>query len=266
MEEKQPADFYDIDGTWYRWQLIHSWVEQAVQMKVLPDVDLSFLEVLLAEYKEHRGSFEAFAQAVVEAYIPAMQGVRIQDAVSVAKRTVARLGGRTFRFTAGLAEASRQACRHRIIISGSLDVAVQAFAEHHGIETWYGTEFHTESGLYTDRQRKVWYHNKAEAVLDAASRLKIDLTQSVAIGDSMADISMFDLVGFPVCFNPDVQLYKIARERGWPVVRERKNLITITKPGVRRRFQEISLRDALPAVLFDGMERQTELMKHIDPW
>jgi HAD superfamily hydrolase (TIGR01490 family) len=50
----------------------------------------------------------------------------------------------------------------------------------------------------------------------------IDLEESWAYSDSVSDLPMLELVGNPVAVNPDVELGRIARERGWRVMRFEK--------------------------------------------
>ena len=50
----------------------------------------------------------------------------------------------------------------------------------------------------------------------------IDLGSSWAYSDSASDLPMLDLVGNPVVVNPDPELAKIARDRGWQVMRFEK--------------------------------------------
>ncbi len=50
----------------------------------------------------------------------------------------------------------------------------------------------------------------------------IDLDASWAYSDSVSDLPMLELVGKPVAVNPDAELARIARERGWRVMRFEK--------------------------------------------
>src|SRR5258708_21283346 len=47
----------------------------------------------------------------------------------------------------------------------------------------------------------------------------IDLAGSWAYSDSITDLPMLEAVGRPVAVNPDKDLRRVARERGWPVLR-----------------------------------------------
>jgi len=55
-----------------------------------------------------------------------------------------------------------------------------------------------------------------------AAEHDLDLDASWAYSDSVSDLPMLELVGNPVAVNPDVELARIARERGWRVMRFEK--------------------------------------------
>jgi hypothetical protein len=50
-----------------------------------------------------------------------------------------------------------------------------------------------------------------------ADTLGIDLAESWAYSDSATDVPMLAAVGHPVAVNPDRELLRVARERGWAV-------------------------------------------------
>ena len=45
-----------------------------------------------------------------------------------------------------------------------------------------------------------------------------DLLECTAYSDSRTDLPFLDAVGHPVAVNPDRELRRIARDRGWPVL------------------------------------------------
>jgi len=47
----------------------------------------------------------------------------------------------------------------------------------------------------------------------------------MGLGDTEADVGFLELVDDPICFNPNKNLYKIARNRNWKIVVERKDVI-----------------------------------------
>lgn len=74
---------------------------------------------------------------------------------------------------------------------------------------------------------------KAEAVKALAAERDIDLSESYAYSDSINDLPLLELVGHPIAVNPDSDLKRAARERGWPAyeLRTRRPLLLFGIPS-----------------------------------
>lgn len=59
---------------------------------------------------------------------------------------------------------------------------------------------------------------KSHLVKSWARSQKIDLTESMAMGNGIRDAEMMELVGKPVAFEPEYDLAPIARRYSWPIV------------------------------------------------
>jgi phosphoserine phosphatase len=57
-----------------------------------------------------------------------------------------------------------------------------------------------------------------------------------AIGDTASDIGMLELAENPIAFNPSRELFEAAKERGWQVVVERKDVVYHLKPDKDRYY------------------------------
>jgi HAD superfamily hydrolase (TIGR01490 family) len=104
------------------------------------------------------------------------------------------------------------------IVSASPEEIVGPLAEHLGIDRWIATRAEVEDGLYTGKVAFYAYGpHKADAMHVLAEREGIDLEASYAYSDSATDEPMLSAVGHPVAVNPDRELLRTARERGWEV-------------------------------------------------
>ena len=75
-----------------------------------------------------------------------------------------------------------------------------------------------EEGRYTGELELYAYgEGKAEAMRALATELDIDLSKSYAYSDSATDIPMLAAVGNAIAVNPDRELARVAKERGWEV-------------------------------------------------
>jgi phosphoserine phosphatase len=88
-----------------------------------------------------------------------------------------------------------------------------------GLTGALGTVAEVQDGIYTGRLVGEPLHGaaKAEAVRALAEREALDLARCSAYSDSINDLPMLSIVGHPVAVNPDPQLRREARERGWEV-------------------------------------------------
>jgi phosphoserine phosphatase len=66
--------------------------------------------------------------------------------------------------------------------------------------------------------RAMFGKEKARAVGALAEGMGLDLSACWAYADSEADRWMLDAVGKPAAVNPEPQLARIARQRGWPIL------------------------------------------------
>ena len=92
------------------------------------------------------------------------------------------------------------------------------------------------AGMYTGRLLGDILHGpaKAKAVADLAAKKGYELRDCFAYSDSINDLPLLETVGHPHAVNPDHQLLRVARARGWPVheVRTRRRALLIGVPSV----------------------------------
>jgi phosphoserine phosphatase len=74
-------------------------------------------------------------------------------------------------------------------------------------------------GHYTGRAlRALHAEAKADCVRAVAESEGFDLSECTAYSDSHTDLPFLEAVGHPVAVNPDRELRRTARDRGWPVL------------------------------------------------
>lgn len=123
--------------------------------------------------------------------------------------------------------------RKVFIVSASPEEVVAPLAGYLGVDEAIATRARIDDdGRYTGEVEFYSYGpHKAEAMVRQAEAEGIDLSRSFAYTDSATDLPMLDVVGNPVAVNPDRELAKVARQRGWEIR-------TFTKP--------VRLRDRVP--------------------
>jgi len=92
-----------------------------------------------------------------------------------------------------------------------------------------------EHGFYTGRIAGEVMHGpaKAKAVADKAAELGIDLHDCSAYSDSINDLPLLESVGDPHVVNPEPELLRTARSRGWRIheLRTRRRALLIGVPA-----------------------------------
>jgi HAD superfamily hydrolase (TIGR01490 family) len=137
-----------------------------------------------------------------------------------------------------LIQEHQRAGRRVFLVSASPEEIVAPLAQFLGVDEAISSRAELdESGRYTGNV-EFWSYGpyKVEAINAAAQRYGIDLSRSYAYSDSVTDVPMLETVGIPVAVNPDRDLARVARDRGWetrwfehPVpLRERVNM---PRPG-----------------------------------
>ena len=105
------------------------------------------------------------------------------------------------------------------LVSGSTRFVVEPLAAHLGVEHVVCTELETSKGRLTGGIVKplCFGAGKIHRLRELIARESIDLARSYFYSDSMSDLPLLELVGYPVVANPDPLLYREARRRRWPI-------------------------------------------------
>jgi len=118
-----------------------------------------------------------------------------------------------------LIEEHRLAGRDVVIVSASGAEVVEPIGKMLGADEVIATRMEVEDGRYTgDIGFYAYAENKATAIQELAGRRGYDLERSFAYSDSVTDVHMLEIVGFPSAVNPDKELRRRASASGWPIL------------------------------------------------
>ena len=107
-----------------------------------------------------------------------------------------------------------------VLVTGSLDFIVKPLCEYLGVPDLICASMKEENGCFTGdlRRKPVGEEEKGRLVRNFAEKNNIDLSESVAYGDSFSDIEMMECVGHAVAVNPDHRLQRRAKMRAWEIL------------------------------------------------
>lgn len=209
---------FDLEGTVLRSNLVkqylHLWSATVPRSRVvhdLADFTLSLPRYLAAERRD-RGEF-------IRTFMRRYRGFRVAEI----QRAVSGAFGRAMLRRAmpnalRRVQAHREAGHRTILVTGTIDLMVEPFVPF--FDEVVAGRMHERDGVLTgfladpplvDEARAAWLRHYAEIH-------GYDLAHSYGYGDSHADLVWLQLLGRPHAVNPDIHLYRHAREKRWSVL------------------------------------------------
>ncbi|MBI5817279.1 MAG: HAD family phosphatase [Candidatus Yonathbacteria bacterium] len=219
---------FDIDGTIFRSSLLIVLINGLVADGIFPLKAQKELEKDYLAWLDRRGTYDQYLTQVVNIYFRHIVDCKVRDVNRIVKKVIAWEKDRVYVFTRDLVKKLKREGYFLLAISGSPDYIVSHFARYIGFHAYYGSMFEVKNGRFTGRaiNRDSWSNKRK--VLDQflkTAPFHVDLKRSIAVGDSPGDISMLEMVGRPIVFNPDNILARHAVKKKWKIVVERKNVI-----------------------------------------
>jgi HAD superfamily phosphoserine phosphatase-like hydrolase len=156
----------------------------------------------------------------------------------VSERVWAQARGELFPFVLPLTDFLRNLGFRVLVISGSPQEVVDALARHIGAHTAWGSTFELRDSIFTGTLGNCpgMVGGKVRILREHMMDTPIDLNESVAIGDSITDRDLFEMVGRPFIFEPNRELVASLRRRGarsWPIV-HRNNILEVLEGSLGR--------------------------------
>ncbi len=223
----QKAAFFDIDGTVFRSSLLIELVEAFIDDGVFP---ITARERYAREFEawQHReGTYEEYIDAVVRTFVEHIRGVHYSVLAEVGKEVVGRVGKKTYRYTRDLIEDLKGQGYYVVAISQSPKTVLDEFCASYGFDKVYGRIYEIGprdcfTGVVTDED---FIRDKSLVVERVIERQSLTREDSIGVGDTEGDIPLLASVEMPICFNPNMKLYTYAKEKKWPVIVERKDVV-----------------------------------------
>jgi HAD superfamily phosphoserine phosphatase-like hydrolase len=164
---------------------------------------------------------------MVKVFLTHIRGVYYGDLAEVGRTVVAKQGKRTYRYTRDLIKDLRSKDFYLVAISQSPKTVLDEFCTALGFDKVYGRIYELGprdlfTGLVTEED---FIKDKSLVVRRVLERTGLSREGSIGVGDTEGDIPLLESVDIPICFNPNMFLYSYAKERKWPVMVERKDVV-----------------------------------------
>lgn len=232
-QTKRPFAVFDIDGTVIRWQLYHSIVSELGRRGHLPPAAMATIRASRMVWKRrtHAESFRDYEQTLIEIYHKALSDLSRQQYLEAVDAVFDEYKDQVYTFTRDLIRRLKAEGYLLFAISGSQQEIIAKLADYYGFDAAVGSHYLYRGQRFTGR-RKVAVERSKDIILRQLIEEHQAVWQgSIGVGDSENDVPMLTMVERPIAFNPSRQLFDIARQKQWPVVLERKNVIYELRPG-----------------------------------
>lgn len=229
---------FDIDGTLLRWQLYHAVVNALAKNGHLGEGAYEQLRQARMVWKrrEHHDAFKQYERHMVRAYDAALTDLPVATFQAAAKSVLEEYKDQVHVYTRDLVRRLKDEGYVLLAISGSHHEMVGELAQYYGFDDWIGSKYDVQDGRYTG-VKHVPSEDKKKHFLELVQAHGLELAGSIGVGDTISDAAFLDLVERPIAFNPDRKLFEYAKEKGWKIVVERKNVTyELARDGVNYRL------------------------------
>lgn len=174
--------------------------------------------------RTHAEAFKAYEHELVGMYDKILTSMTVKQFQRAIEAVFSEYKDQVYTYTRDLIKRCKTEGYMLFAISGSQKEIVKMIADYYGFDDCSGSVYEQDNGRFTG-EVILPFLNKDKVLDEMVSNHHVTFTGSIAVGDSQGDIKMLELVEEPIAFNPEQKLYEHAKEKGWKVVIERKNVI-----------------------------------------
>lgn len=227
LHTMQKVAIFDIDGTIFRSSLLIKLVDVLIEQGNFPELSRKEYEAEHVLWLERKGDYESYVEAFIKSFAKHIKGVHYSDFDKAGETVIERYNNHTYRYTRDLVAELKKKNYFLLAISHSPKGTVDKFCKKLGFDKTYGSLLELgPNDCFTGRRlEEPIILNKANVIKRAVEKEKLTLKDSIGVGDTESDIPLLEMVTNPICFNPNMKLYKHAKRNGWKIVVERKDVI-----------------------------------------
>lgn len=217
---------FDIDGTLIRWQLYHATTDSLARLGHMDDELHKRIKDARMTWKNRRsgGSFADYEKEVIAIYEEVLNSLTKKQSDEAIESVFQEYKDQVYTYTRDLLAQLKKQDYLLFAISGSQTEIVAKIAKHYGFDDYVGTVYEHVSGRFTGA-KTIGSARKDETLKSLVKKHRAQFEGSIAVGDSKSDIVMLELVEKPIAFNPERELFRHAKNLGWKIVVERKNVV-----------------------------------------
>ncbi len=219
---------FDIDGTIVRKTLLQLIVKEFVNRGQIDGAIAGDIERFLHDGRQRIAddNFGEYMKMGLDMLIKHSGGtLSLAHYHEVVDAVANSLNSTTYVYTRQLIDTLKKNGFYLIAISGSEQYAVQTVSKALGFDTCAAHIKYVDDGTNLTGEMTKFSANKDQILQSIITQNNLNTKGSIAVGDTSKDTPMFSMVEQPIVFNPNQELFSAAREKGWMVVIERKDVI-----------------------------------------
>ncbi len=218
----QAAAFFDVDGTLVGKHIVHQYIfiRRQLLLRLVRPLWTGAFYLAKGPYYKMIDRFSRTKLNIV--FYRNYAGMRCSDVhEQVGACFEELLRPHLFEEVPSCISEHRAACRRVVFVTGSIDFIIAPLAKFLGADDVLAPGLVEKNGRFTGELNgpPVGHTEKARRIKAYAETEGLDLSESFAYGDSIADLPMLQQVGHPHVVNPDRALASKARRLGWPTCR-----------------------------------------------
>ena len=225
------ASFFDIDGTLVKGFMISEFPKQLSERGVFDKKLFLEMENWINGYKEGKITYRKMALEVPIVYSKGMKDLEERDIKNEARKFVKVYLERIIQpYTRDLVKLMKR-YGMTVGISGSPIEVVSLVGKVFNFDLTYGSELEIKNGVYTGKMKKnmIIKETKDVVLKKIIRQNKIDLNKSFGFGDTEQDMSILSKVKYPIALNPNKNLLKIVKGKGWMIFNSNDNVAEVLK-------------------------------------
>jgi HAD superfamily hydrolase (TIGR01490 family) len=230
MTSQRPFAVFDIDGTIIRWQLYHALADELARRGHLDPIQFQKVREARMNWKKRTDSFNTYEQTLVNLVKLAITGISVEDLQDACRSVLAEYKDQVYTYTRDLIKDLQSKNYLLFAISASQREIVGMLAGYYGFDDFGGSTYEIKNGFFTGKNDVLMSGRKPIYLKELIAKHGAAHTGSIGVGDSESDIPMLSTVEQPIAFNPTSALFEHAKQAGWPIVLERKNMIYRLEP------------------------------------
>ncbi|MBI1952319.1 HAD family phosphatase [Candidatus Saccharibacteria bacterium] len=223
---QRPFAVFDIDGTLIRWQLYHA-IADALAKK--GHIDAKTHQKIkdarmIWKKRSHSEAFSTYQSELITVYEKLLLDLCYKDFRQAVDAVFDEYKDQVYIYSRDLIKKLKKDGYFLFAISGSQIEIVSKIAKYYGFNDCVGTIYEHEKDKFTGAMT-LHLGGKHLVLQELIEKHRTSLAGSIAVGDSASDISMLEMAETPIAFNPEKKLFDCAKDKGWKIVVERKNMI-----------------------------------------